>query len=133
MSHRLTYRTCRPVNSEQEAAVRGAAEAFNQGRAWVLCMLRNERDGHLLCLMEPAATTEQPGGASKWPGAYEAQCLLDGLCGISRACQVDWEIHDRFGLRPIGVIRGGVCHADAEAQAEAARNMADVRFREARN
>jgi hypothetical protein len=66
------------------------------------------------------------GKTHQWPGAYEAKCLLDGLCGISRDCKVDWEIHDPYGLRPVGIILGGECHADPEAQAEAVRNMGEV-------
>jgi hypothetical protein len=130
MGYTLTYRSCQPVSPEQEATVRAAADAFNQGRAWVLTFLRDERDDHMSCFMEPS---ESPGGEPPgekpplWPGAYEGKCLLDGLCGISRDCQVDWEIHEPYGLRPVGYIRGGVCHADREAQIEAARNMVETR------
>jgi hypothetical protein len=129
MGHTLTYRTCQPLSPEQEAAVRSAADAFNQGRAWVLTFFRDERDGHLTCYMEPSDRPDgNPAGGKtlQWPGPYEAKCLLDGLCGISRDCQVDWEIHHPYGLRPVGVIRGGVCHADEEALAEATRNMGEV-------
>lgn len=129
MGYTLTYRTCQPLSPEQEAAVGLAADAFNQGRTWVLTVRRDDRDGHLTCAMElkDGSGGLPPGEQTpRWPGYYEAKSLLDGLCGISRDCQVDWEIHDPYGLRPIGVIRGGVCHADPEAQAEAVRNMGEV-------
>ena len=135
MGYTVTYRTCQPTSPEQEAAIRSAADAFNQGRTWVLAFLRNERDGHLICSMKANETPDEGGAASKapqWPGPYEVQCLLDGLCGISRDCQVDWEIHDPYGRRPVGIIRGGQCHADPEAQAEATRNMGEVLRRRAR-
>lgn len=129
MGDRLSYRTCQPIGPEQEAAISLAADAFNQGRAWVLTVVRDERDGHLICRMKEK---DQPAGdpaAGKWPGPYEALGLLKGLCGISRDCKVDWEIHDPYGLRPVGIIRGGECHADSEAQAEAVRNMGEVLLR----
>jgi hypothetical protein len=135
MGYTLTFRTCQRPTREQEAAVRLAADAFNQGRTWVLTVRRDERDGHLTCSMEPI---DPPGGGPArggtpgWPGAYEAQCLLEGMCGISRDCKMDWEIHDPYGLRPIGTIRGGDCHSDPEAQSEATRNMGDVLRRRAR-
>ena len=125
----LTHRTCQPISPEQEAAIRLAVDSFNQGRTWVLAFLRDERDGHLICSMKPNDMPDDDpaaGTAPQWPGAYEAKCLLDGLCGISRDCKVDWEIHHTYSLRPIGVIRGGECHSDPEAQAEAARNMGEV-------
>ena len=125
----LTYRTCRPLSPEEEEAVRLAIDAFNLGRSWVLTVRRDNRDGHLTCVMEPGDDSPgHPAGgkAPRWPGAYEAQCLLDGLCGISRDCRVDWEIHDPYGLRPIGTIRSGRCLADPEAQAEAVRNRGEL-------
>lgn len=134
MGYTLSYRSCHRVDPEQETAIRRAADAFNDGRAWVLTFLKNEADGHLVCVMQ---STEKPdgeaGGAPKWPGPYEAKCLLDGLCGISRECKVDWEIRDSYCLRPIGVIRNGVCHSDPEAQAEAVRNMGEVLSRRSLN
>jgi hypothetical protein len=135
MGYTVSYRTCQPLSPEREAAVRGAADAFNAGRAWVLHLVRNEQDGHLVCFMEPAEKPdgEPAAGSSKWPGAYEGKCLLDGLCDISRACQVDWEIRDTYCLRPVGVIRNGECHADPEAQAEALRHMGEVMRRRSLN
>lgn len=125
----LTYRTCQPLRPEQVGAIQLAADSFNRGRNWVLTFRQDESDGHLTCGMEPSSLPHgDPAGrkTSQWPGPYEAKCLLDGLCGISRDCKVDWEIHDPYGLRPIGIIRDGECYADAEAQAEAVRNMGDV-------
>ena len=130
MAYTVSYRSCLPVRPEQEAAVRKAVDAFNQGRVWVLSISRNEIDGCLVCLMKSTEQSDgKTGGARHWPGAYEVKCLLDGLCGISRDCQVDWEIRDTYCLRPLGIIRNGECHADPEAQAEAARNMGEVLFR----
>jgi hypothetical protein len=127
MAYTVSYRTCEPVGPEQETAVRRAADEFNQGRVWVLSISRNEIDGCLVCLMKSTEQTDATaGGARQWPGAYEVKCLFEGLCGISRDCQVDWEIRDTYCLRPLGVIRNGECHADPEAQAEAARNMGEV-------
>jgi hypothetical protein len=36
MAYPVIYRTCQPTSPEQEAAIRSAADAFNQGRALVL-------------------------------------------------------------------------------------------------
>ncbi|MCI0640551.1 MAG: hypothetical protein L0Y72_06410 [Gemmataceae bacterium] len=129
MGYTLSYRSCNSVSPEQEAAIRQAADAINQGRTWTLAFEKDERDGHLLCAMKSAEVpdgTRAAGEARKWPGPYEAKCLLDALCTISHDCKVDWEIRDTYCLRPIGLIRDGVCHADKEAQEEAARNMAEV-------
>ena len=60
------------------------------------------------------------------PAPYEASLLLEGLCGISRDCSVDWEILDPYGLRPIGFIRGGVCHSDDRGTGRSRRNMGEV-------
>jgi hypothetical protein len=59
----------------------------------------------------------------RWPGPYEAKCMLDALCDISRDCQVDWEIRATYAERPVGIIRAGVCHSDQEAHEEAIRGM----------
>jgi hypothetical protein len=129
MAYTLTYRTCQAFSSEQEANLRRALDAFNQKRTWVLSIHRDDGDGHLACVMKcVAASGGEPVGEKmpQWPGAYEVQCLLDGLCGISRDCQVDWEIHDPYGLRPVGFIRKGQCHADPAAQTEALQNMQAV-------
>jgi hypothetical protein len=75
--------------------------------------------------MEP---TDDPDGSrpswerARWPGPYEAKCLLDALCGISRDCHVDWEIWATYSPRPVGVIRGGECIDDPEAHADAVRS-----------
>jgi hypothetical protein len=127
MGYTLTYRSCAPVDPEREAAVRQAVDAFNQGRDWILVLRKNQEDGHLTCSMEPnGGPDDRPAGAvPPWPGPYEAKCMLDALCGISRDCGVDWEIWATYSLRPVGVIRGGECHDDPEAHAEAVRNMAE--------
>jgi hypothetical protein len=93
-----------------------------------------------MCYMEPAAAADgnrDPAGraersAPPWPGPYEAQCLLEGLSGIARDCRVDWEVWDPYGPRPIGIIRDGVCHSDAEAIAEAARKHNEALLRRMR-
>lgn len=125
MADRLSYRSCHPVSPEQEAAVRRAAAPANEGQAWVLVFQRDAHDGHLAAVMRPSDEAAA-GGWSNWPGPFEAQRLLDALCAISRDYGVDWEVHGKYALRPVGVIRGGVCHADNEAMAEAARNMGEV-------
>jgi hypothetical protein len=125
----LTYRTCQLISPEQEAAIRLAVDSFNQGRTWGLTLRRDEHDGHLICGMKPIDVPDgdpAAGKEAKWPGAYEARCLLNGLCGISRECKVDWEVHQTYGLRPVGYIRTGECHDDPEASAEAGRNMCEV-------
>jgi len=126
MAYTVTYRTIDSLTADQEAAVREAVDTFNQGRTWVLAVFKNERDGHLSCRMKPQDMPDADVAAGKapWPGAYDGKCLLDGLCQISRECQVDWEIHTTYSVRPIGTIRGGVCHADEAAQAEESLNMA---------
>jgi hypothetical protein len=132
MAYTVSYRTCQPLSPDQEAAVRLAADSFNQGRSWVLSFRRDDRDGRLTCRMAPKDLPEGDPAAWNslpWPGAYEAKCLLDGLCRISRDCSVDLEIHDPYGRRPIGIIRGGECIADEEARVEAMRNMAEVHRR----
>lgn len=121
----LTYRSCHPVRHEQETQIRQAADVANREQSWILTIFRDERDGRLYGAIAPApgAESDRVGGAARtWPGPYEAQRLLDALCGISRETGVEWEIRDDTCLRPIGVIRGGVCHADHEAMAESARN-----------
>jgi len=130
----LAYRSSHPVGHEQEATIRQAADAVNHGRSWILTFLIDQRDG---CLFGAITPNQRPNGecavgeARTWPGAYEAQCLLDALCSISRECGVDWEIRDDACLRPIGVIRAGVCHADHEAMAESARNRGEILRRKA--
>jgi hypothetical protein len=136
MGYTISYRSCHPVTPDQETAIRQAAESFNQGREWVLNLQRNPNDGHLLCFMKSIQTDDgkqAAGPARSWPGAYEAKCLLEALCGISRDCKVAWEIRDPHCARPIGIIRDGACHADPEAQAEAARNMVEAHSRTPRN
>jgi hypothetical protein len=127
MGHTLTYRSCAPVGPDREAAVRQAVDAFNRGRPWVLALSRDPQDGHLTCTTEPSGGPDgRPSGERPpWPGPYEAKCLLDALCGISRDCEVDWEIRATYSRRPVGVIRGGECRADPEAHAEAVRDMGE--------
>src|SRR5262245_23702506 len=126
MGHTLTYRSCSPVDPGRDAAIRQAADAFNRGREWILAFATDPRDAHLMCTMEPseAPTAERSSGnVSRWPGPYEAKCLLDALCAISRDCGVDWEIRATYSQRPVGTIRGGQCYDDPEAHAEAIRHM----------
>jgi hypothetical protein len=126
MGHTLRYRTCQAIDPDREAAIRCAAEALNRGRSWVLAFTRDHGDGRLRCTMEPADDPDgrRPDGArARWPGAYEARSLLDRLCGISRECDVDWEIWAKYGPRPVGVIRGGECIDDPEGHADAVRAM----------
>lgn len=128
MGYTLTYRSCGAVSAGQEAAVRQAAEAFNRGREWVLVFTTDQRDSSLVCGMAPSADPGSglsPGEGLRWPGPYVAKCLLDALCHISRDCGVDWEIMTTYGLRPVGVIRNGVCIDDPEAHAEAMRNLGE--------
>ena len=128
MAHTLTYRSCHPVDPDREAVIRQTADTFNRGRPWVLSFTRDQRDDHLTCVMEPSDDPDgcRPSGeVPRWPGPYEAKCLLDALCGISRDCKVDWEIRATYSPRPVGVIRGGECRADPEAHAEAVRIMAE--------
>jgi hypothetical protein len=75
--------------------------------------------------MKPIDVPDGDPAAGKKPPPYEHKCLLEGLCGISRECKVDWEMHVTYGLRPVGFIRAGECHWDQEAWAEALRNMCD--------
>jgi hypothetical protein len=85
-------------------------------------------DGHLMCTMEPSDDSggDRPSSeGTRWPGPYEAKCLLDALCGISHDCKVDWEIRATYSPRPVGVIRNGECHADQEAHVEAVRSMGE--------
>ena len=125
MGH-LTYHTCQPVDTEREAAIRRAADAFNEGRDWVLLFQREPASGNLIGTMEPKAELDGDcagTGKQRWPGPYEAKCILDALCDISRDCQVDWEIRATYAARPVGTIRDGVCHSDQEAHEEAIRGM----------
>lgn len=128
MASKLTIRTCQPPGREAEVALRAAVDQFNEGRSWTLHLDEDPRDRHLVGRMQPHDVTESPHGGLVpfWPGPYEAQCLLELLSGLSRDGLADWELHDHYGLRPVGYIRAGVCHADAKAQAEAARNMGEV-------
>jgi hypothetical protein len=110
--------------------VRSAGATFNIERAWVLEFSRDQQDGHLLCAIRPSdAARAEPGYVeSRWPGPYEAKLLTDGLCAISLQSGVDWEMHLKYGLRPVGFIRKGVCHPDAAALEEATRNAARHMF-----
>lgn len=117
----LSYRTCQPM-TEVQASVIQAAAAFNQGRSWVLRVVHDEWDRHVNAMMVETETADDQGNG-KWPGAYEAQALLDGLADISRTCKVDWEILNRYGLRPVGYLRQGVCIRDKEAEREATMNL----------
>jgi hypothetical protein len=128
MGSTLFYRTCQTVSPEREAAIRSAADSFNRGRSWVLAFDWDKDSGRLVCRM---ATTGPPdispvtGKVREWPGPYEAQCLLEGLCAISRDLHIDWEIHDPYSVRPLGVIRDGRCHHDPEAIAESVLRMGE--------
>jgi hypothetical protein len=128
MAFTLTYRSRLPVDADLEAAIRKAADTFNQGRAWGLSFTRDQQDGHLVCAMESSddsGGTCSSGETPRWPGPYEAKCLLESLCSISRDHGVDWEIKATYSSRPVGMIRGGVCQADQEAHAEALRRMGE--------
>jgi len=124
MGHTLSCRTCRVIDADRESALRRAVDAFNRERTWILSLATDDADGHLRCTMEPVG---EPGGNSpegerpRWPGPYEAKCLLDALCEISGEHDVDWEVWATYAQRPVAVIRGGVCIDDPEAHAEAVR------------
>ena len=128
MSFSVYCRTCRPVSPEEERAIRSAAEAFNRGRTWVLAFDRDESTGQLVCRMKstgPPEFSPATGRVLEWPGAYEAQCLLEGLCAIAREQAIDWEIHNPYSVRPVGFIRNGVCLNDPEGHAESLRRMGE--------
>jgi hypothetical protein len=119
MSHTITYRSQTPVDPGVEASIRQVIEAFNNGREWVLA-IRRDHDGRLIGTMEPAG-----GGGPRWPGPYEAECIMDVVRGLSRDYRVDWDVMVTYGRRPVGVVRAGVCHADQAALDEAARRWAE--------
>ena len=49
MGYTLTYRSSEPLTPQREAAIRLAADSFNQGRSWVLTISRHDSDGRLTC------------------------------------------------------------------------------------
>jgi hypothetical protein len=122
MGHTLTYHSCQPVDAEREAAIRKAVDTFNVGRDWILHLLKEPATGKLIGTMELKSELDSgraSAGKQRWPGPYEAKCMVDALCDISRDCQVDWEIRATYAARPVGTIRGGVCQSDQEAHEEA--------------
>jgi hypothetical protein len=127
MASKLSFRTCESPSPEAETVIRTSLDRFTKGRSWAITFTWDLDDGRLIGAMRPL---EPPRGSGAkvpfWPGPYETQCLFERLADLSREGWADWELHDHYGLRPVGYIRRGLCAADPEAQVEAARHMGEV-------
>lgn len=124
MGFTIYYRSTRPVDLMESAAICVAARAANEGRMWFGCEPVHffpDDDGLLVGGSKPNFLPH--------PGAKVAACeglpngttrdMLDILCGLSRDHGIDWEIsHDHSG-GPIGYIRAGVCDSTVLSQLEA--------------
>src|SRR5437016_5928350 len=115
MGFSIYYRSTKRVDPATTAAIRNSADDLIEGRTWLSCepvgFFQDQPDGHLFGGSKPnfqpdpddAASAEQedlPDGT--------VRDLLDILCELSRAFEVDWELsHDHDpGL---GFIRKGNC------------------------
>src|SRR4051794_1575394 len=113
MGFTVYYRSMRPLAPAEADAVRGAARAANEGRAWLGCepvhFFPGDDAGHLLGGSKPnfqphpddaaaAARQRLPDGNTR--------DMLDVLCRLSREHGVDWTLgHDHDP--DIGSIRAG--------------------------
>lgn len=135
MGFRIYYRTTRPVDAGEAAALRAAARRSSAGRTWLHCEpvsfyeYEPDDDGHLMGGSKPnfrphpddvasAAREDRPDG--------DVRDLIDVLRGLSRDHGVDWEIRHDHEPGPVGYIRGGVCDPGLIDRADALADLAEL-------
>lgn len=134
MGFTIYYRSTEAVEPDRADAIRSAADDVNRDRTWLSCegvdfFDDDDEDGRLFGGSKP---NFQPHPADAAAAAAEGlpdgtvRDLIDALCELSRAHNVDWEFSHDEDPGPIGFIRNGVADAaligqiNALAQAVAA-------------
>lgn len=132
MGFTVYYRSTRPLDPAESAAIREAAHAAIAGRTWLHCEPVHffpSEDGHLRGGSKPnflphpldaaaAAQSNLPDGTTR--------DLLDILCKLSRAYAVDWEISHDHSDGPVGYIRAGVCDEEVLLRIEVFNDLGDI-------
>jgi hypothetical protein len=122
MGFTVYYRSTRPVEATQAAAIRSAAGRLCEGRTWLHCepihLFPDLGDGRLFGGSKPNFLPDPRDEASATASGLPDGTLrdvLDILERLSRDHVLDWEIsHDESG-GPVGYIRGGVCDDEARS------------------
>src|SRR5262245_49961338 len=109
MGFSVNYRTTRPVTSAQAAAIKRAAEKLARGRTWLSCeppfFSQSPDDGHLGGGCKPnfnPDSIDAAAAANEGLPDGTTQDMIDILCELSRAHDVDWEISHDYSDGPIG-------------------------------
>jgi len=100
----------------EDRAIEQAAGDLSRGRSWLSCepvaFYPRQDDGHLLGgskpNFQPHADDAAAAALSGLPDGT-VHDLIEILCKLSNAFQVDWEFSHDHAPGPIGFIRGGVC------------------------
>jgi hypothetical protein len=132
MGFAVSYRSSRPVSTEDGRTIVRAALVANQGRSWLSCepvFLSIEPSGHISGSSKPNFLPDPRDAASA-----VTQVLPDGtlrdvvgiLCKLSVDHDVEWEISHDYETGVIGFIRGGMADEQMLEEIEALADLGDV-------
>ena len=133
MGFTIYYRSTRRVSAVEANTLRQAASAANQGHSWLGCepltFFDSLEGGHLLGGSKPNFLPHPDDAASAARSGLPngtVLTLMDALCQLSQAHNVDFEIRHEAAPGPIGYVRGGVCDPEVLAQMEAFAALGDL-------
>ena len=136
MGFSIYFETTVPITADKAGAIRDAAALANAGRTWLSCEpvhFFSRKDsglfGHLLGgvkpnLMPHPADVEAAAKENLPDGTFSD--VLEILCRLSEAHDVDWDIRHDFSNGSIGYIRAGVCDEKVTALIQELAKMSNV-------